>query len=160
MLGNKENADGDVRNSTSSFQNKYKRTNRNDGSLQNYQEKYNKLEENFKKFTQGLQDKRNNSSTGRTALTSTVQNSSFGPIKSELSPTRQTKLDFTSTNFQNNLQISRSINPLGMSTINNHVNASNSFVGAPQVQTSQALDKSLAIESLLGHPGYMNETVN
>lgn len=78
--------------------------------MQNYQEKYNKLEENFKKFTQGLQDKRTTNSSGRLAFqtinqssgtTNLVssympaavaqpqqQQSSFGPIKSEVSPVR------------------------------------------------------------------------
>ena len=48
----KENG-SDVRNSatSSTFQNRYKRNQSNNKSLQNYQEKYNKLEENFKKFT-------------------------------------------------------------------------------------------------------------
>ena len=41
-------------NSSSNLANRYKRNAQNDKSLQNYQEKYNKLEENFKKFTQGL----------------------------------------------------------------------------------------------------------
>ena len=59
------------------------------------------------------------------------------------------------SHFQNNLQISRSINPLGMSTINNQVNmhASNSMLAPPPVMSSHAIDKSLALESLLGHPG-------
>ena len=52
--GNKENANT---NSGTNLQNRYKR-NPNDKSLSNYQEKYNKLEENFKRFTQGLQVKR------------------------------------------------------------------------------------------------------
>ena len=54
LLGNKENAvDGEVRESSGS--NRYKRARADSSSgLANYQEKYNKLEENFKKFTQSL----------------------------------------------------------------------------------------------------------
>ena len=75
----KENST-DVRNSatSSTFQNRYKRNQSNNKSLENYQEKYNKLEENFKKFTQGLQDKRNTSASGRFAF-QTINQSSFVP---------------------------------------------------------------------------------
>ena len=76
----KENAeDGGLRNSatSSTFQNRYKRNQSNNKSLQNYQEKYNKLEENFKKFTQGLQDKRNTSASGRFAFQTINQGSSM-----------------------------------------------------------------------------------
>jgi len=64
----KENTD--LRNSatSSTFQNRYKRNQSNNKSLQNYQDKYNKLEENFKKFTLGLQDKRTTSASGRLAF--------------------------------------------------------------------------------------------
>ena len=64
----KENAE--MRNSatSSTFQNRYKRNQANNKSLQNYQDKYNKLEENFKKFTQGLQEKRTTSASGRLAF--------------------------------------------------------------------------------------------
>jgi len=52
----KENGAENLRLSanSSTFQNRYKRTQSNQKSLQNYQEKYTKLEENFKRFTQGL----------------------------------------------------------------------------------------------------------
>jgi len=69
--GNKEN-DKLSQNSGSKLHNRYKRSNRNDASLNNYKEKYNKLEENFKRFTASLQDKR---STSNNLRAQNVQNS-------------------------------------------------------------------------------------
>ena len=54
---NKEN-DKSQNGSESKLHNRYKRNQRTDQSINNYQYKYNKLEENFKRFTASLLDKR------------------------------------------------------------------------------------------------------
>ena len=163
----KENT-SDVRNSatSSTFQNRYKRNQSNNQSLQNYQDKYNKLEQNFKKFTQGLQDKRTTSASGRLAFQTLNQSSiaptetnpnnlasqsyapqaqnqsSFGPIRSEVSPVRQRGGNNKSPFQAAQLDVSRQFNPVGLSQ---------SVLPQMQVRAShQNIDKSLHMESLLG----------
>ena len=62
--GNKENDQDN--SSTGNLHNRYKRNTPTDKSLSNYQDKYNKLEQNFRKFTQGLQEKRTVSTNANT----------------------------------------------------------------------------------------------
>jgi hypothetical protein len=91
--GNKEN-DNLSQNSGSKLHNRYKRSNRNDASLNNYKEKYNKLEENFKRFTASLQDKRSTSNNLRAQnvqnniMNQSIAPSTLGPIRSDVSPVR------------------------------------------------------------------------
>ena len=111
--GNKENT-----MSSTNLANRYKRNGQNDNSLQNYQEKYNKLEENFKKFTQGLQSKRTGSTAantmigaGRSTIGMTQSNAQpLVPIASEASPIRQ-----RSKSPMQTLNASRQFNPVGLS---------------------------------------------
>ena len=66
--------------------------------------------------------------------------SSFGPIRSEVSPVRQRK---TSPFQAAQLDVSQAFNPVGVSQ----------SVAPQQVRVSRNVDKSLHLESLLGAPG-------